>query len=131
MNEARLEQLLYRGESESLDFKRDQYPFAGASNEQKSKLLKDILAMANSWRSGTAHILIGVDAPSGTLPQVIGLNQHIDDASLQQFINSKTQRPVEFRYSEKEIRGKLIGVLEIPVQRRPLYAATALGGRPG
>jgi len=128
VSESHLEQLLYRGESESLDFKRDQYLFVGATDEQKAKLLKDILAMANSWRNETAYILVGVDAPPGTPPQVVGLTQHLDDAALQQFINSKTQRPVEFRYSEKELRGKTVGVFEIAVQRRPLHAVASFGG---
>lgn len=128
MSETQLDQLLYRGESESLDFKRDQYPFVGATDDQKAKLLKDILAMANAWRNETAHILLGVDAPPGATPQVVGITQHLDDAALQQFISAKTQRPVQFRYSEKELQGKTIGVIEIPVQRRPLYTVSTFGG---
>jgi hypothetical protein len=45
-----LRQLLYRRESETLDFTRDQYVFAKASEAQKAELLKDILAFANAWR---------------------------------------------------------------------------------
>jgi hypothetical protein len=30
MNDSLMEQLLHEGESSSLDYKRDQYPFAGA-----------------------------------------------------------------------------------------------------
>ena len=49
MNDLLFERWLYESESDSLDFKRDQYKFHGASAEEKSELLKDILAMANSW----------------------------------------------------------------------------------
>lgn len=123
-----LDHLLFRRESESLDFKRDQYPFVGASDDQKAKLLKDILAFANSWRGETAYILIGVDAPLGSPPQVMGITHHIDDASLQQFVNAKTQRTLEFRYFETELCGKTVGVIEIPVQRRPLYLTSNFAG---
>ncbi|MEZ4603786.1 MAG: hypothetical protein R2861_10415 [Desulfobacterales bacterium] len=40
--------LLYGEEGIDLDFKRDQYRFANASEKDKSELLKDILAFANS-----------------------------------------------------------------------------------
>ncbi len=43
MTEKEFEQLLYRGESASLDFKRDRY-----------ELLKDVLAFANAWGRQTA-----------------------------------------------------------------------------
>src|SRR4051794_8375989 len=94
------EELLYQEEGSSLDFKRDQYPFAGKTDEQKSELLKDILAFANSWRQGDAYILIGVDEVKGgrSIPVGISSHAHIDDASLQQFVNHKTNRPISFSY---------------------------------
>jgi hypothetical protein len=118
--------LLYRGESESLDFKRYQYPFVNGDERQKSELLKDLLAMANSWRSETAFILIGVDA-SRPSPQVIGLTDHIDDASLQQFVHGKTQRPLKFSYYPAQLQGKAVGVIEIPVQPRPIHLRQDFG----
>ena len=56
MNPTLLEELLNEEESPSLDFKRDQYPFQGESNDVKSELLKDILAFANSWRHTEATV---------------------------------------------------------------------------
>lgn len=41
MNAALFEQLLHEEESNSLDFKIDQYPFAGATEDNKAKILKD------------------------------------------------------------------------------------------
>jgi predicted HTH transcriptional regulator len=55
-----MEELLNEDESSTLDFKRDQYPFDGATDEQKGELLKDILAFANAWRRTDAYILVGV-----------------------------------------------------------------------
>ncbi|MEY2879192.1 MAG: hypothetical protein RLZZ15_1572, partial [Verrucomicrobiota bacterium] len=115
-----LAQLLYRAESESLDFKRDQYRFAEADDRTKSELLKDILAFANSWRSEPARILIGVDA-SVSPPQVVGVRDHIDDATLQQFVHGKTQRTLRFSYEVVELKGRSVGVIEIPIQARPIY----------
>jgi predicted HTH transcriptional regulator len=82
--------LLNENESTSLDFKRDQYPFVGATDDEKSELLKDILAFTNAWRHADAYILIGVDEKQDN--SVVGVSAHFDDASLQQFVNSKTQR---------------------------------------
>jgi hypothetical protein len=121
-----LAQLLYRAESESLDFKRDQYHFVGGDERPKSELLKDILAMANSWRSEPARILIGIDA-SVTPPQVVGITEHLDDAMLQQFVHGKTQRPLKFSYYVTELKGRSVGVIDIPVQARPIYLRKDFG----
>lgn len=122
-----LEQLLYRGESETLDFKRDQFPFANAAHNAKSKLLKDVLAFANSWRQETAYILTGVDDAPGAKSNVVGVASHLDDADLQQFVNSKTQKPVAFSYQAAVLEGKDVGVIAIPVQTRPIYARRKYG----
>lgn len=122
-----LEQLLYRGESETLDFKRDQYAFAGATERDKSKMLKDILSFANSWRQEPAFIMIGVDEIPGGRAKVVGVSHHLDDADLQQFVNSKTQRPIEFSYQSAVLEGKDVGVIRLPVQTRPVYALRRYG----
>lgn len=122
-----LEQLLYRGESETLDFKRDQYAFAGATDHDKSHMLKDILAFANSWRKETAHILIGVEEVQAAKSKVVGVTNHLDDASLQQFVNSKTQRPIMFSYQSVVLEGKDVGVIRVPVQTRPVYVLKTYG----
>src|ERR1019366_7357616 len=119
-----LAQLLYRGESTSLDFKRDQYSLA--DDAAKSELVKDIVAMANAWRNEPAYILLGVDASTAP-PTLVGVQQHFDDASLQQLVNTKTQQPVAFTYYSAELSGKSVGVIEVPVQRRPVFLKTDFG----
>jgi hypothetical protein len=125
MNDQQLiETLLYRGEGDSLDFKLEQYKFEGASDEEKSKLLKDILAFANSWREGPAHIIIGVrENPR----EVEGLDKDIDDAKLQQFINEKTNKPINLSYHSADFNGKKVGLFTIAVQDRPFYLKKAFG----
>ena len=52
-----LENLLHQEEGPTLDFKEEQYLFENADVGSKAELLKDILALANSWRLTTAYIL--------------------------------------------------------------------------
>jgi hypothetical protein len=127
MNDSLMEQLLHEGESSSLDYKRDQYPFAGATDEEKSELLKDILAFANGWRHAEAYILIGVEEVAGGRSTVVGVSNHIPENDLQQFVNSKTNRPVMFSYRAYPFEGKQVGVITIPQQDRPIYLTKNYG----
>lgn len=124
-----LESLLYQEESEALDFKVEEYPFEGATDEQKGELLKDILAFANAWRQSDAHILIGVEEVRAGRSLVRGLKpeRHLLNRNLQQFVQSKTNRPVEFSYAPVKFEGAEIGVLTIPLQDRPVYLVRAYG----
>jgi predicted HTH transcriptional regulator len=108
--------LLHQDESETLDFKEDQYPFEGADDNRKSEILKDILAFANSWRRNDAHILVGVREVRGGRSIVCGISTHLVNRNLQQFVTSKVNRPITFSYSEKQFKGHDIGILTIPVQ---------------
>mgnify|MGYP002784767469 CR=1 FL=1 len=127
MNDGLMEQLLHEGESSSLDYKSDQYPFAGASDEEKSELLKDILAFANGWRHAEAYILIGVEDVPGGRSTVVGVSYHIPENDIQQFVNSKTNRPVAFSYRAYPFEGKQVGILTIPQQDRPIYLTKNYG----
>jgi predicted HTH transcriptional regulator len=98
MNNELFERLLYEEESDTLDFKRDQYRFVKAQDTEKSELLKDILGFANAWRRSEAYIVIGVEDVRGGRANVVGipLSEHLDDHSLQQFVNNLTNQPVRF-----------------------------------
>lgn len=129
MNEILFRTLLLQSEGPELDFKRDQYAFKGADDLSKSKLLKDVLTFSNSWRLGDAYVLIGVeDLNTGARdPRGIPATDHIDDASLQQFVNSKINRDVKFSYQAFLYDGKSFGVITIPKQKRPFYAKKDFG----
>jgi hypothetical protein len=122
-----IHELLYEDESATLDFKRDQYPFVGVTDEQKSEIVKDILAFANAWRRTTAYILIGVDDVKGGKSHVLGVGDHLDEASLQQLVNSKTNRPIEFSYKAIVYEGSSLGLISIPVQERPFFLKKDFG----
>jgi hypothetical protein len=122
-----ISQLLFDQESNTLDFKSKQYIFTNATDEEKSELLKDILAFANVWRRTDAYILIGVKEVKGGRSKPVGIADHLEDANLQQFINSKIQRPIDFSYRAIEFESIQIGVIQIPVQRRPFYLKKDFG----
>jgi hypothetical protein len=117
------ERLLYEEESPTLDFKKEQYRFVKASEEEKSELLKDILGFANAWRRSEAYILIGVEEVRGARSNVLGINatDHLDDHALQQFVNNLTNRPVRFHYAAFGCEGKQVGIFRIEEQQRPIY----------
>ena len=114
-------------EGPALDFKQGQYRFNKASKSDKSELLKDILAFANTPRYRTAYILIGVAETNGRQSEIIGVEEHLDDANLHQFVNSKTNRPAEFTYQVFPARDKEIGVISIPIQTGPIYVTRNYG----
>lgn len=121
MDATLLEQLLYEDENATLDFKKQQYKFVKATDDEKSELLKDILGFANGWRRADAYILIGVEEVRGGRSTVVGIVDHITDHSLQQFVNNLTNRPVRFGYEACSIDGQQIGVIRIEQQERPIY----------
>ncbi|GAB4543275.1 MAG: hypothetical protein Tsb0014_36730 [Pleurocapsa sp.] len=122
-----IESLLYQSEGTALDFKKEQYPFQKATDEQKSELFKDILAFTNSWRQDEAYIVIGVEEVVGGRHIPVGTEDHFDDSRLQQFINGKTNRKVKLAYEVHLFEGKKIGVICIPKQERPIYATKNYG----
>ena len=122
-----LERLLSMQEGPTIDFKREQYHFENSTKEDKSELLKDILAFSNAQRYRTAYILIGVEEVKGGRSEVVGVENHLEDASLHQFVNSKTNRQAEFSYFPHQVGDKQIGVLSIPIQPRPVYVVSKYG----
>lgn len=113
--------LLYEEESSTLDFKSEQYKFIRESEENKAKLLKDIIAFANAWRHSDAHILVGVQEVKGGKSIITGITEDLDDAQLQQFVNNKINYPIEFSYVTLEIEEKKIGLITIPSSKRPVF----------
>lgn len=123
MDATYFERLLYEEESTTLDFKKEQYRFARASEDEKSELLKDILGFANAWRRSDAYILVGVEDVRGGRANVIGIptSDQLDDHSLQQFVNNLSNRPIRFHYEAFAFEGKQAGIIRIEQQPRPLF----------
>lgn len=121
MIEDLIDDLLYRSEASDLEFKAEQYVLSGGSNDAKSELVKDILAMANAWREGTGYILLGVKENKPHPPIVVGISTFYDDAHFQQLVNSKLTPKVEFKYEVFPYHGKAVGLITIPKQPRPFF----------
>jgi predicted HTH transcriptional regulator len=66
------ERLLYDEEGTTIDFRKEQYRFVKATDEEKSELLKDILGFANAFRRSATYILIGVEEVRGDKSNVLG-----------------------------------------------------------
>src|SRR3569623_534374 len=129
LSEALLEELRFKGEGSDLDYKAERYRFAQANDEDKSEILKDILAFAIAHREGTAYIVMGFKENPPHPAEVTGLPSDgaIDDSRLQQFVNSKLNAKLEFRYKEGLLGERRIAVISIPKQRRPFYLTRDYG----
>ena len=129
MNNGLFERLLFEEESPTLDFKKEQYRFAKAPEHEKAELLKDILGFANAWRSSEGYILIGVEEVRGGRSKVTGIpaTDHLDDHSLQQFVNRLTNLPVRFHYEAFRFAGKHVGIIRIDQQTPPIYLKRPYG----
>jgi hypothetical protein len=127
MDAATIRRLLLEGEGSHLDYKEAQYVLTNGAQHQKAEIVKDVLAMANSWRTEEAFILTGIRERVGEPAEICGLNAHLDDADLQELVNKKTNRPIAFKYAELDVDGLSVGVLCIAVQRRPFYLTSDFG----
>src|SRR5262245_60953531 len=74
-----------------------------------------------------AYILIGVEEVKGGRSIVHGVAQHLNDNDLQQFVNSKTNRPVRLSYEAFAFEGKQVGVITVPCQKRPFLINSDYG----
>jgi hypothetical protein len=118
------ESLLFEEEGTTIDFKKEQYRFVNASDEDKSELMKDILGFANAWRRTKAYILVGVEDVRGNKGNVVGISaaDQLDDHSLQQFVNALVNTPIHFQYRAFTYEGKQVGIFVLDeAQQRPVY----------
>ncbi|MEX0800397.1 MAG: RNA-binding domain-containing protein [Dehalococcoidia bacterium] len=96
-------------EQSKYDCKRD---LTLDSHDRKAELIKDITSIANAHGDEVGYLFFGVDPVSSEL--AVGITQRHDDATLQQIVNSKLERPVSFLYYETEVNGSWVGVAVIP-----------------
>ena len=118
------ERLLYEEEGTTIDFKKEQYRFVKATDEEKSELLKDILGFANAFRRSATYILIGVEEVRGGKSNVLGIDasDQLDDHALQQFVNNLVNTPVRFQYRAFMYEGKHVGIFVIDEEQlRPIH----------
>ena len=107
-----LDELLKRQESDDLDFKSGQYDLD--NKDGRSRLIKDIVAMVNTPRSGSAYILIGVEETSGKVTGTPGVANHPDGSELGRIVQSKVDPSPRFNYRQVQYKHLDIGLIEIP-----------------
>jgi hypothetical protein len=128
MDKNTLEILLNKVESDTLDFKSEQYRFYDASEEEKSKLLKDILAFANGWKETDAHIFVGVQEKDRRASNVAGVTVHLADNDIQEFVNTKTNKPINFAVQTLQRNAVELDIITIAqTQTRPIYCRRSYG----
>lgn len=128
MEESLFNTLIRKSESDTLDFKAQQYSFVGGSDETKGELLKDILAFANAWKETDAYILVGVKERNQRADGLSGISSHLADNDLQEFINKKTNRPVVFGVEAVSFEGTDLDVICINrSQARPIFLKRDFG----
>lgn len=128
MDTATLQILLNKVESDTLDFKVQQYRFYGASDDEKSELLKDIIAFANGWKETDAFIIIGVEEKDGRAAAANGVSVHLADSDVQQFVNSKTNKTVTLAVETIPHNGVELDIIRIAqAQTRPIYCRRGFG----
>jgi hypothetical protein len=82
----------------------------------KAELVKDVVAIANSPGDEPGYIFYGVDLSAAE--PIVGLHRSYDDATLQQIVSGKLERPVSFLYYEVPVGEAQVGVIAIPPSRR-------------
>lgn len=124
MTREELETLLGEGESTHLDWKRD-FPqelleVRGETwDVGRAKLLKALIALANSNGSDHGYLIYGVK-DLGAERHVSGISKSFDDADFQQWAENTFSPPPTFRYSEFEWNTEVtVGVFRI--ERTPEY----------
>jgi AbiTii/Putative DNA-binding domain len=82
----------------------------------KAELIKDIVSIANSPGDQAGYLFFGVDLAADN--PIAGLSQTYDDATLQQIVAGRVDRPVSFLYYEVAVGEVTVGVVAIPPSRR-------------
>ena len=97
------------------------------SNEyKKSEIAKDVIAIANAHGNTDGFIIYGVN-PEKEDP-IIGISTTIDDATIQQIVNSKVKKLIDFLYFEEELKGRKIGIIKVTKnQKRPFIVKQDYG----
>lgn len=114
MNENLFRKLIGQKESETLDFKESGYDLS--DKRGRNAFIKDLLAMANTPRDQSAHIIFGVRWTPEEESTVVGLERQLDDAELQRALGNRVQPNPRFIYTPLRFDRKQVGILEILVE---------------
>lgn len=106
----------------TIDFKSK--PYHLYNEHYKALFTKDIICMANTPRSGSAYIIIGVHSTPDGAKEIVGVTEHPDDASLQELVNGWVRPMPKFQYRSALYEGVSLGILEVFPRRGGPYMPT-------
>jgi len=112
MNEIEFPSLLSKMEGETLDFKARAY-ILSKEGDGGLEFVKDILCMANTPRDSSSFIVLGVKKKTDGSFDLIGLEDHPDEADLQQQFSGRVYPIPSFTYYPMAYAGKSFGVIEV------------------
>jgi hypothetical protein len=135
MHKEQFQELLVKDESTYLDWKKD-FPIGLLHGKKhndwdmgRGKVLKSIIALANSHGSENAYLVYGVKSLSDSR-NVTGISKSFDDADFQQWAENTFDPAPTFSYSELQWDTSInVGIFQI--KRTPNYphvVTTNLGG---
>lgn len=121
MSNFEFENLLNRPESSTLDFKRTNYNLTNdIDKDTTSKFVKDIISFANTIRTESAYIILGVGVRPDNTKELIGIDGSIDEAILQDKVKDKVfPRPI-FKLNYIKYNDLVFGIIEIPIYKYSL-----------
>ena len=83
--------------------------------------------MANGDKSSDGFLIVGAEEVRGARANVVGITTHLGESDLQQFVNSKLQKPLRFSYEVVTCDGVLLGVIHVPLQDGWFYLKSDYG----
>lgn len=108
----KLHQILqFDSESQLLDYKKEQYPMGKVG--KKSEILKDISAFANHPSNEDKFIIIGVKEENGIATEFNNIEDIIDQANYQQYLNENIEPQINFEYKSFEYRSYKLSYFRI------------------
>jgi hypothetical protein len=128
LSDEQVRTLLNSTETNRVDYKR-KMGFKNGTDQQKANLLKDVLAMSNATHGDDGYLVFGVEH-SLTGNEIIGVEESdsVDNSRLTNYINSKTNKDIEFYYYEYVIQDKKIGILTIKPDGYVRYVTETICG---
>ncbi|WP_224996929.1 ATP-binding protein [Cesiribacter sp. SM1] len=111
MNQSLDDIIEYGSESNTLDFKGEQYPLG--KHPKRNEILKDFLAFANHPSDSDKYIVLGVHEKNGVAHHFTEIDDLFDEAKYQELIESNIEPKINFEYKLFEYKGKKLAYFRI------------------
>lgn len=110
-----IENVIHSGENEHVEFK---YELRISDAQDKAEFVRDIIALANAHGDADRYLLVGVHEKR---PPRDVKDLDLDDAMLQQIIESYVEPRVEFAYHQAIYDGTTLGIVHIQRSTRRFH----------